>query len=240
MKILNSKNIMDKIRKKSIAVGILLILSIVVGVLSIDPVIDEMGNFESVSIHSNAILFRAFMQFILALIYASIPIILYSLLKKVNTSLTIGFLVFRIIAVAFIFIGWLSILLLLVLSQEFVKAGSTELSHFQTIDNLIRSGRDLVNHVAMPLILSVGNLMFYAILYQSKLIPRWLSVWGLVATVLSGIIASLLLMFDVIDIITPTYVSLAFPTALLEITLAIWLIAKGFNSTIVNSIIEKK
>ncbi|ALJ06056.1 hypothetical protein APS56_13350 [Pseudalgibacter alginicilyticus] len=231
---------MDKIRKKSIAVGILLILSIVVGVLSIDPVIDEMGNFESVSIHSNAILFRAFMQFILALIYASIPIILYSLLKKVNTSLTIGFLVFRIIAVAFIFIGWLSILLLLVLSQEFVKAGSTELSHFQTIDNLIRSGRDLVNHVAMPLILSVGNLMFYAILYQSKLIPRWLSVWGLVATVLSGIIASLLLMFDVIDIITPTYVSLAFPTALLEITLAIWLIAKGFNSTIVNSIIEKK
>ena len=240
MKILNSKNIMDKIRKKSVAVGILLILSIVVGVLSIDPIIDEMGNLESVSIHSNAILNRAFMQFVLALIYASIPIILYSVLKKINAGLTIGFLVFRSIAVAFIFIGWLSILLLLALSQEFLRAGSLELSHFQTLDNIIRSGRDLINHVAMPLILSVGNLLFYAILYQSKLIPRWLSVWGLIATVLSGIIASLLLMFDVIDIITPTYVSLVFPTALVEITLAIWLIAKGFNSTIVNSIIEKK
>tara|TARA_R110002050_G_scaffold79725_1_gene170427 strand:- start:4537 stop:5238 length:702 start_codon:yes stop_codon:yes gene_type:complete len=230
---------MAKIRKKSIAVGVLLILSIVVGVLSIDPVIDEMGNLERVAFNSNTILIRAFMQFALALIYASIPIVLYSVLKKINASLTIGFLAFRSISVAFIFIGWLSILLLLALSEEFVKAENSELLHFQTLDNLLRSGRDLINHVAMPLILSVGNLMFYAILYQSKLIPRWLSVCGLFATILSGIIASLLLMFGVIDIITPTYVSLAFPAALLEITLAIWLIAKGFDSNTIYFITER-
>ena len=142
---------MDVIRKKSISVGALLILSLVVGILSIDPVIDGMDNLESVSINSNAILIRAFMQFILGLIYASIPIILYTLLKKINTSLTIGFLVFRIISVGFIFIGWLSILLLLALSQEFVTSGSPELLYFKTLDNLLRSGRDLINHVAMPL-----------------------------------------------------------------------------------------
>ena len=231
---------MDVIRKKSISVGALLILSIVVGILSIDPVIDGMDNLESVSINSNAILIRAFMQFILGLIYASIPIILYTLLKKINTSLTIGFLVFRIISVGFIFIGWLSILLLLALSQEFVSSGSPELLYFKTLDNLLRSGRDLINHVAMPLILSVGNLMFYSILYQSKIIPKWLSLWGLIATILSSVLASLLLMFDVIGIINATYVSLAFPTALLEIVLATWLIVKGFDSNVVNSISEKR
>lgn len=231
---------MDVIRKKSISVGALLILSIVVGILSIDPVIDGMDNLESVSINSNAILIRAFMQFILGLIYASIPIILYTLLKKINTSLTIGFLVFRIISVGFIFIGWLSILLLLALSQEFVTSGSPELLYFKTLDNLLRSGRDLINHVAMPLILSVGNLMFYSILYQSKIIPNWLSLWGLIATILSSVLASLLLMFDVIGIINATYVSLAFPTALLEIVLATWLIVKGFDSNVVNSISEKR
>jgi len=233
--ILKCKNIMDKIRKKSIAIGVLLILSIVVGVLSIDPVIDEMGNLESVSVNSNAIKIRAFMQFTLALIYASIPIILYTMLKKVNTSLTIGFLTFRSISVAFIFIGWLSILLLLELSDEFLQAESSGSAHFQTLDNLLRSGRDLVNHVAMPLILSVGNLMFYSILYQSKLIPRWLSIWGLIATVLSGILASILLMFNVINIITPSYIMLALPTALLEIVLALWLIIYGFDMHLVNS-----
>ena len=231
---------MDVIRKKSISVGALLILSLVVGILSIDPVIDGMDNLESVSINSNAILIRAFMQFILGLIYASIPIILYTLLKKINTSLTIGFLVFRIISVGFIFIGWLSILLLLALSQEFVISGSPELLYFKTLDNLLRSGRDLINHVAMPLILSVGNLMFYSILYQSKIIPNWLSLWGLIATILSSVLASLLLMFDVIGIINATYVSLAFPTALLEFVLATWLIVKGFESNVVNSISEKR
>ena len=231
---------MDVIRKKSISVGALLILSLVVGILSIDPVIDGMDNLESVSINSNAILIRAFMQFILGLIYASIPIILYTLLKKINTSLTIGFLVFRIISVGFIFIGWLSILLLLALSQEFVISGSPELLYFKTLDNLLRSGRDLINHVAMPLILSVGNLMFYSILYQSKIIPKWLSLWGLIATILSSVLASLLLMFDVIGIINATYVSLAFPTALLEFVLATWLIVKGFDSNVVNSISEKR
>ncbi|WP_215225786.1 DUF4386 domain-containing protein [Echinicola shivajiensis] len=220
---------MAPIRKKSIIVGVLLILSIVVGILSIDPVIDELNNLENISIKANPILIRAFMQFILALIYVSIPMILFSVLNKINLCLTIGFLVFRIISVTFIFIGWLSILLLLSLSQDFFKAGSPELSYFQTLDNLIRSGRDLINHVAMPLILSVGNLIFYSILYQSKLIPRSLSIWGLIATVLGGIIASLLLMFGIIGVITPTYIALAFPTALLEIVLAIWLITKGFS-----------
>ncbi len=230
---------MNLIRKKSIIVGALLILSIVVGILSIDPVIDELNSLANISINAKSILVRAFMQFILALIYACIPIILYSLFKKINACLTIGFLIFRSISVIFIFIGWLSILLLLALSQEYVKAGSPDLSYFQTLDNLLRSGRDLINHVAMPLILSVGNLMFYSILHQSKLVPGWLSLWGFIATVLSGILASLLLMFGVVGIITPVYITLAFPTVLLEIILALWLIVKGFNVDIVNSISKK-
>jgi hypothetical protein len=227
---------MDLVRKKSIVVGVLLIISLVVGVLSIDPVIDEMDNLANISINAKPILIRAFMQFILAFIYASIPIILYSLLKKINTGLTIGFLVFRIVSVVFILIGWVSILLLLALSQEFVDAGSPDLSYFQTLDYLLRSGRDLINHVAMPLILSVGNLMFYFILLQSKLVPGWLSIWGLIATVLSSVLASLLLMFNVINIITPVYIILALPTALLEIVLAIWLIVKGFDLNVVKGV----
>ena len=47
-------------------------------------------------------------------------------------------------------------------------------------------------------------------------------------------------MFDVIGIINATYVSLAFPTALLEFVLATWLIVKGFDSNVVNSISEKR
>jgi hypothetical protein len=80
--------------------------------------------------------------------------------------------------------------------------------------------------------------MFYTILYQTKLIPRWLSLWGLSGTIFT-ILASLLVMFHMIDIITSIYIVLNLPLILLEILLAIWFIAKGFDKNVMNSITEK-
>jgi hypothetical protein len=226
---------MNSDRKRTTIAGALFIIGIVAGILSIDPVIDAQDYLVRASANANQILVRAFLQFIIAVAYACIPILLYPVLSKFNDGLALGFLVFRIIAVVFIFIGWMSIPLILALSQEFAKAGTQDPSYFQTLGDLLRTGRNLLNHVAMPLILSVGNLMFYLLLQQTKLVPKWLSVWGLIATVLGGIVASILVMFRIIDIITPIYAILALPTALLEIVLAIWLIAKGFDSTIMGS-----
>lgn len=231
---------MNSIRKKTIIAGFLFIFGIVAGIMSIDPVIDSPDYLVQASAYANQVIGRALFQFLLALSYAFIPIILYPILRKFNYGLALGFLIFRIIAVVFILIGWTSILMILALSQEFVKAGTPDASYFQTFGELLRMGRDKLNHVAMPLVLSVGNLMFYSLLHQTKLVPRWLSVWGLIATVTGGIVASLLLMFQIIGIITPIYITLALPTAILEIVLAIYLIARGINSDVIRSITDKE
>lgn len=86
---------------------------------------------------------------------------------------------------------------------------------------------------------SVGGLMFYLLLYKAKLIPQWLSLWGLTGTIFT-IVASLLVMFRIIDIITSTYIVLNLPLILLEIVLAIWFILKGFDSNVLDSFSEKK
>jgi hypothetical protein len=160
--------------------------------------------------------------------YVGIAILLFPILRKYNESLALGFVGFRIIAGVFIITGVIILLLLLPLSQEFVKAEATGSSYFQTLGGLLRAGRDLVNHVAMILALSIGDLMFYYLLYQTKLVPRWLSGWGLVGITLT-ILASLSLMFRLIGIITPIYMVLNLPLILQEMVLAIWLIVKGFN-----------
>lgn len=164
----------------------------------------------------------------MAVAYVAVAISLYPILRKYNEGLALGFVGFRIIAGVFIIIGVIILLLLLPLSQEFVKAGAPDSSHFQTLGGLLRAGRDLVNHVAMILALNLGGLMFYYILFQTKLIPRWLSGWGLVGTTLT-ISASLLLMFRLIDVITTIYIGLNLPMAIQEMVLAVWLIVKGFN-----------
>jgi Domain of unknown function (DUF4386) len=119
--------------------------------------------------------------------------------------------------------------MLLALSQEFVKAGAPVASHFQTIGEILRTGRDLVNHVGMILVLSMGGILFYFLLYQTELVPRWLSAWGLIGTAVT-IVASCLFMFRVVDLMKSIYITL--PLALQEIVFAVWLIAKGVNSSI--------
>ncbi len=221
-------------RKAATIAGVLFIIGTVAGILSISPVIDGPDYLIKGSVNENQVITGALFQFIMAAAYVGYAIILYPILRKYNEGLAIGFVGFRFIAGVFNIIGVISILLLLTLSHEFVKAGAPDSSHFQALGGLLRSGRDLVNHVAMILAHSLGGLMYYYIFYQTKLIPRWFSGWGLIGTTLT-ILASLLVMFSLIDIITPFYIVLNLPIALQEMLLAVWLIVKGFNPAVITS-----
>ena len=79
----------------------------------------------------------------------------------------------------------------------------------------------------MTLILSMGGILFYVLLYQTELVPRWLSGWGLVGTAVT-IVASCLFMFRVVGLTTSVYMT--FLLALQEMVLS--LIAKGIHSAV--------
>ncbi|XMB66685.1 DUF4386 domain-containing protein [Mycoplasmatota bacterium zrk1] len=222
------------LRKTTMIAGLLFIIGTIAGILSIAPAIDASDYLFKASANANQVIIASIFQFIMATAYIGFAILMYPILRKFNECLAIGFIGFRFIAGVFNIIGVIAILLLLTLSQEFIKAGMPDSSYFQTLGVLLRAGRDLVNHVAMILVHSLGGLMLYYIFYKTKLVPRWLSGWGLIGTVLT-ILASLLVMFQLIDIITPIYIVLSLPMALLEIVLAIWLIVKGFNTSVIHS-----
>jgi hypothetical protein len=79
-------------------------------------------------------------------------------------------------------------------------------------------------YVGHAYIFAVAALIFYYLLYQSKLIPRWISVWGVIAAIL--LVAVNLL--EVTGII-PAQMIFYLPIILNEIVLAIWLMVKGFD-----------
>jgi hypothetical protein len=164
--------------------------------------------------------------------YLGIALTLYPIVKKFNERLALGFLSFRIIGTVFILIGVILLLLILTISQDFVKTESSNLSMFQLIGGLLRTGRDYVNHIAMIVSLNIGGIMLYSLLYKARLVPRWLSVWGIIGAILT-IIASFLIMVGLIDIITPEYMIMNVPIALQELTFAIWLIVKGFDRKVI-------
>jgi hypothetical protein len=89
-------------------------------------------------------------------------------------------------------------------------------------------------HAVHGYIFGIAALVFYYLLYQSKLIPRWISVWGLIAAILL-IIANLLETTG----ITSGLMILYLPIILNEVLLAIWLIVKGFDPTAIASLNAK-
>ena len=70
--------------------------------------------------------------------------------------------------------------------------------------------------------------MYYWVFYRSRLIPRWLSAWGLVA-ITSVMVSGLLVMFRLAEPMSTTQIVLALPIGLQEMVLDVWLIARGFN-----------
>jgi hypothetical protein len=85
---------------------------------------------------------------------------------------------------------------------------------------------------------TMGALMYYYALFRSKLIPRWLSGWGLVAAV-SSLACILLTIFGQLIPFSTVFILLQLPIGLQEMVLAVWLIAKGFNPSAVASGVAK-
>ena len=85
-------------------------------------------------------------------------------------------------------------------------------------------------HAVHGHIFAIAALIFYYLLYQSKLIPRWISVWGVIAAILL-ILANLLEVTGIASRLMILYL----PIILNELFLAIWLIVKGFNPSAIAS-----
>ena len=222
---------MNSNRKTAIVAGILFIFATVVGLLSnvafLKPILDAPDYLGRIFASQNQILIGSLLHIISSFACAGIAIALYPVLRKYNEGLALGSVGFRIAEGILYVFGSIGVLMLLPLSQEFNKAGMPSTSYFQTLANSLLSMRDWTGILAV-ITFGAGALMYYTIFYQAKLIPRWLSGWGLIAAALC-LISGILVMFNIIDFFTPVQIALNIPIGLQEMVLAVWLIVKGFN-----------
>jgi hypothetical protein len=223
---------MNTYRKTAITVGILFITCTVTSILgpTLAISINSPDYLNQLAGNPDQIITAALLEFIWAASGAGIAIGLYPLLKKYNGALALGSVGFRVVENVFVLIGTLSLLSLLTLSQEFIAAGSPEASSFQTLGASLLALRDWQLHVISGLAFSLGVLMYYAILYRSNLIPRWLSGWGALGAVLA-LAATVLASFTRDFGLESADTYLHIPIGLQELVFAVWLIAKGFNPT---------
>jgi len=217
-------------RKTAAVVGVLFIIGTVSGLLMFPfiTILNTPDHLSTIATHEGQMIMAMLLKFIMGVACAGIGLALYPILQKYNEGLAIGAAGFRIIEGVIGIVGALGYVALLALSQEFVKAGAPALSFFQTADVLINTTAGWLRDVAVLLTWCIGAMMYYAIFYQHRLVPRWLTVWGLVGITLTSI-SCMLVMFHLIPTAGTIQVILSLPIMVQELVLAVWLIVKGFN-----------
>ncbi|HEX9907010.1 MAG TPA: DUF4386 domain-containing protein [Thermoplasmata archaeon] len=185
----------------------------------------------------NDIMMAAVFETILATSLIGIGALMFPVLRKHVEGLGIAYAGIRLVEAIFIVVGAVCLLGMLSMGQDYA-AGRLDEVGSQSMGALLLSLREGSLLFGTLIFLSLGGLALNYVLYRSRLVPRWLSAWGLVGDVgiliygTMGLFGTDTSSFDATTL-------LAAPIAVQEMVFASWLIVKGFdtptNATVVGS-----
>ncbi len=238
---------MNTYRKNAVMTGILYFMGTVFGVAGVliggevltsiiagKPLVG-VDLLSLVAANSSQLTWGAFFTFMMGISLVGMTVFLYPVLRKASKELAIGMVLFRgALEGIFYCLSTLTILTLIAVGNTYVASGSNS-AVLQTIGNLLYQFENLKGPIS-TIIFIIGGTFIYLIFYRTRLIPRWISVWGFIAVVAS--LASSLLKFFHLDTGIGFYLEMVmFPQ---ELVMAVWLIAKGFNQSSIATLSAKK
>lgn len=154
---------------------------------------------------------------------------LFPVLRRQSEGLALGYVTTRVVESCLIAVGIVSLLAVVTLRQDLGGAAGTDHA------SLIQTGRALVAvHDATFLLgpafcAAIGNgLILGFLMLRSGLVPRRLAQLGLVGGSLA-LVTALLVLFGAYDQTSGASFVLTLPEAVWELSLGIYLIAKGFR-----------
>jgi len=221
---------MDSNRKTSIIVGTLFIIATVATLVSglFFWSIYDLDYLTVVSTNETQILISVLFMLTTAAAIVGIPIALFPIIKNQNESLALGYVVSRVFEALFFIVSTIILLAIFSLSHEFVNTSTPVTTYFETSGTLLLGVFDW-SSILLDFPFALSAVIINYLFYKSKLIPRWLSLLGLIG---GGVFlaATPLLLFGVED---ATY--MAAIIGIQEMVLAVWLIIKGFNASAIDS-----
>ena len=152
----------------------------------------------------------------------ALPVLMLPILKQYSPNLAYGYLGLGIAATVILAVGVVFLWLLLPLSDGLVKSGGVMTDYYQVTASLLTRAGFMAYNMGMAL-WGLGGLLFVSILYRYKLLPRFVSIWGLAGYVIF-IGGTLFELFGF-----EYGLMMSAPGGLFEIFLSLWLIFKGFS-----------
>ncbi len=220
---IKGENIMavNTYRTTAKVVGALYILGFVVGIAG--SVLGTPGQLDTVSARSMMIAIGALLWVIAAAGDTAHGVMMFPILKQNNERIALGYFGARVVEAAVIAISALFILLQIPLGVEFLKASTSEIPYLQFLSVLFIQSQAYSYQIGMVALGMAGLTLCYGF-YRAKLVPQLFVVWGFIGYV-SFLLGSML---EVLGFNLQLLHTL--PGGLWEMSIGVWLIAKGFNS----------
>ena len=229
--------VMREHRAAATTAGILYIIGTVAGILSkavtYFPVHNADDPLAYAAKHSGAVATGALLVLVMGLSLAFVPVVLFPVLRRVDEVLATGYLIIRgaveTATYVILAIAWL----LLVPLAETMSAGPGTASPAG-----VRLGTLVIDSdgasAMLTLVFCLGAALFYVLLYRSRIVPRWITLWGFVGIPLYAA-AYLLAMYGAIGGNSSEQNLLQLPLGVQEMVLAVWMIARGFRPAAVST-----
>jgi hypothetical protein len=217
-------------RRVAIAVGVLYLAGMIFGVVGNMLVQSSLAipdYLSSLSANGLKVAIGAMLMLMTAAWDATHGILMFPILKKHQERIAFGYLGFRIVNAVFLAIQVLFVLMQIPMGSEYLKAGGHDTYNLQSLSTLFINGNLYAYQIAM-IFVGLASLMLCYSFYQTKLLPRFIAVWGLVgyATILCG---------SVLEVLGyGMHLIHTIPGGLWELFAGVWLIARGFNSSAIS------
>ena len=219
---------MNTINKTSRILGVAFLLQFVTSFSSgvfLQPLWFVPGNISETmfKIAANPTLMRTsiFLDMLTALGVIFLGAILFLTLRKQNEKMALTALGFYILEGTLHAAGKMDAYSLLRMSQEYVTTGNP--AYLQTMGNLAFESMNFVGSTLMMLAFCLGAILFYYLLDKARIVPRWLSLWGLI-TVFPCLIGTLFAIFGY-ELPFAMYL----PYVPFEFVIGVWILVKGIN-----------
>jgi hypothetical protein len=217
-----NERIVTSTRKISLTAGILYLLTFVsIPTLSLYRSIHN-ANYIVGPGPDAPVLIGGILEIIVALAGIGTAVTLYPILKKQNEALALGLVGSRVLEASTIFAGVAFLFSVVALRQSGAGTNSLSTGHALVVlyDRIFLIGQSF-----MP---AVNDLLLGFLLYKSRLVPRVLSLIGIVGSPIL-IFGDIAILFGLIGQRAPSAALTAVLVALFEFLLGIWLVVKGFN-----------
>lgn len=223
---------MNAHRRTATIVGVLFVMALVpflIGQALYEPILSSPDYLDKVDTDRVTVVIGILLEFASALAIILIPVVFFPVLRKHSEVLALAYVSFRLFEAVLLSVAQIFKLSLVSLGQGYLGSGGVDASYLQNVGSSLQSAIYWVDHDGLIylIVFVTGTLVLNAALYRSKLIPRWLSIWGLAAAV-AILAGSVMATFDVLLVLAMV---LVIPIGLQEQAMAVWLIVKGFNPT---------